>query len=84
VSSPDKTRTDVIAHDRRLWAMQQIVSLAKNYEFRCYPINTPVLRVWFYLSVPRSHIAYICEIGPACTRNAGDEPLVEDGLGNKE
>jgi hypothetical protein len=64
--------------------MQQIVSLVKNYEFHCYPINTPVLRVWFYLSVPRSHIAYICEIGPACTRNAGDEPLVEDGLGNKE
>ena len=64
--------------------MQQIVSQTKNYEYRRYRIDTSVLRVWFYLNAPHSHIAYICEIDPACTRNPGDDPLVEDGLGNKE
>jgi hypothetical protein len=36
------------------------------------------------LNAPHSHIAYICEIDPARTRNPGDELLAEDGLGNKE
>lgn len=31
-----------------------------------------------------SHIGYICEIDPARKRNVGDEPLPEDGLGNRE
>jgi hypothetical protein len=64
--------------------MQQIVSQTKNYEYRRYRIDTSVLRVWFYVNAPYSHIAYICEIDPARTRNPGDEPLVEDGLGNKK
>jgi predicted transcriptional regulator len=64
--------------------MQQIVNQTKNYEFRRYRIDPSVLRVWFYLNAPHSHIAYICEIDPARTRNPGDEPLIEDGLGNKE
>ena len=64
--------------------MQQIISRTKNYEFRRYRIHASVARVWFYLNAPHSHIAYICEIDPARTRNPGDEPLVEDGLGNKE
>ncbi|KAI9783097.1 MAG: hypothetical protein M1839_004266 [Geoglossum umbratile] len=29
-------------------------------------------------------IKYICEISPPRTRNHGDEPLEEDGIGNKE
>lgn len=64
--------------------MQQIVRGEKNYEFRRYRIATSVKRIWFYLNAPLSHIGYICEIGPARTRNSGDEQLDEDGLGNKE
>lgn len=64
--------------------MQQIVRKEKNHEFRKYRIAASVKRIWFYLNAPFSHIAYICEIDPACTRNPGDDPLTEDGLGNKE
>lgn len=64
--------------------MQQIVRGEKNYEFRRYLIASSVQRVWFYLNAPLSHIGYICGIDPARTRNAGDSPLTEDGLGNKE
>jgi predicted transcriptional regulator len=64
--------------------MQQIVRREKNHEFRRYRIASSVERVWFYLNAPLSHIEYVCEIDPARTRNDGDEPLPEDGRGNKE
>ncbi|EPQ51366.1 hypothetical protein GLOTRDRAFT_108245 [Gloeophyllum trabeum ATCC 11539] len=64
--------------------MEQIVRKEKTYEFRRYRINPSVQRVWFYVNAPFSHIAYICEIDPARTRNEGDEPLPENGLGNRE
>ncbi|KAK7438458.1 hypothetical protein VKT23_018071 [Stygiomarasmius scandens] len=66
--------------------MQNIVCKEKNYEFRRYLIAPSVCRIWFYLKAPLSHIAYICEIDPARTRNfaAGDDPLEENGLGNKQ
>lgn len=64
--------------------MQQIVRGEKNYEFRRYLIQPSVQRVWFYLTAPFSHVAYICEIDPARTRKKGDDPLIEDGLGNRE
>ncbi|KDR70130.1 hypothetical protein GALMADRAFT_254966 [Galerina marginata CBS 339.88] len=59
--------------------MQQIVQGKKNYEFRRYRITPSVVRVWFYLTAPQSHIGYICEIDNAVTRTAADEKLVEDG-----
>ncbi|KAJ7271177.1 hypothetical protein C8J57DRAFT_1320979 [Mycena rebaudengoi] len=64
--------------------MQNIVLKEKNYEFRRYLISPSVQRIWFYLNAPHSHIAYICQIEPARTRNPGDPPLAEDGLGNAE
>ena len=64
--------------------MQQIVRGEKTYEFRRYLISPSVKRIWFYLNAPLSHIGYICEIDSARTRNLGDEPLPDDGLGNKE
>ena len=64
--------------------MQQIVRGEKNYEFRRYLIQPSVQRVWFYLNAPFSHVAYICEVDRARTRNEDDDPLIEDGLGNKE
>ena len=68
----------------RNYDMQQIIQRTKTYEFRRYKLNSSVQRVWFYLNAPHSHIAYICEIDPARTRNHGDERLPEDGLGNSE
>src|ERR1700761_2474583 len=64
--------------------MQRIVRKEKTYEFRRYKISPSVKRIWFYLNAPRSAIAYVCEIDPARTRNAGDSPLPEDGIGNYE
>jgi hypothetical protein len=64
--------------------MQQIVRREKTYEFRRYRIAASVRRIWFYLNAPRSAIAYVCDIDPARTRNPGDAPLPEDGLGNSE
>jgi len=64
--------------------MQQIVRRDKNYEFRRYEIAPSVKRIWFYLNAPISSIVYICEIDPARTRKPGDDPLPEDGLGNRE
>ncbi|CAL1707544.1 unnamed protein product [Somion occarium] len=64
--------------------MQQIVRGEKNYEFRRYRIASTVCRVWFYLNAPLSHIAYVCEIDSARTRNKGDDKLIENGLGNAE
>ena len=81
--SPATTQTDVILPMRN-YDMQQIIQRTKTYEFRRYKLNSSVQRVWFYLNAPHSHIAYICEIDPARTRNHGDERLPEDGLGNSE
>lgn len=64
--------------------MQEIVRGEKTHEFRRYLIAPSVKRVWFYLTAPLSHLAYICEIDSAHTRNPGDSPLPEDGRGNKE
>ncbi|KAJ7506677.1 hypothetical protein B0H11DRAFT_239529 [Mycena galericulata] len=65
--------------------MQNIVRHEKNHEFRRYRISSSVQRIWFYLTAPLSHIAYICEIDPAQTRlSESDPPLAEDGLGNAE
>ncbi|KZT19413.1 hypothetical protein NEOLEDRAFT_969146 [Neolentinus lepideus HHB14362 ss-1] len=76
-------RTDAILPIKAEY-MDRIIRKEKNYEFRRYFINPSVKRIWFYLTAPFSHIAYICEIDPARTRKAGDELLLEDGLGNKE
>jgi hypothetical protein len=64
--------------------MQNIVRQEKNHEFRRYRIAESVQRIWFYLNAPFSYIAYICEIDPARTRNPGDPPLAEDGIGNAD
>ncbi|KAJ4465418.1 hypothetical protein C8J55DRAFT_609668 [Lentinula edodes] len=41
-------------------------------------------RIWFYLNAPHSAIADIWGIDPARTRSLDDDPLPEDGLGNRE
>jgi hypothetical protein len=64
--------------------MDQIVSGIKDHEFRGYRISPTVKRIWFYVTAPESRISYICEISEAKTREEGDEPLLETGLGNKE
>lgn len=64
--------------------MQNIVRGEKNFEFRRYQMPHTVERIWFYLNAPFSHIGYVCETDPARCRKEGDEPLPEDGLGNKE
>ncbi|KAJ6626005.1 hypothetical protein B0H10DRAFT_1781963 [Mycena sp. CBHHK59/15] len=77
------SRSDVILPMMNKY-MEDIVRTEKNYEFRRYRIASSVQRIWFYLNAPFSHIAYVCEIDPARTRDAGDPPLDEDGLGNAE
>lgn len=79
-----KVHTDVILPTLEHPYMNQIISGEKNYEFRTYLIKPSVKRVWFYLTAPSSSIKYVCEIGPARTRNPGDKPLDEDCVGNKE
>ena len=64
--------------------MAQIVDGRKNYEFRKYCLKSSVKRIWFYRTAPHSSITHVCEILPAHTRNPGDTPLPEDGLGNAE
>lgn len=64
--------------------MQQIASGEKTYEFRKRRLADSVKRIWFYRTAPYSSIEYVCEIEPARTRNEGDPPLPEDGLGNHE
>ncbi|KAF5008667.1 hypothetical protein FDECE_5079 [Fusarium decemcellulare] len=63
--------------------MQQIIDGTKTYEFRKYNM-AGIKRIWFYRTAPHSAITHICPVNPAATRNTGDEPLPEDGLGNKE
>lgn len=64
--------------------MQQIVSGEKTYEFRKYCLKQSIKRIWFYVTAPHSSIEYVCEISPARTRNPGDAPLEEDGVGNND
>lgn len=64
--------------------MAQIIDSRKNYEFRKYFLKPSVKGIWFYRTAPRSSITHICETQPARTRNPGDTPLEEDGLGNAE
>ena len=77
------TRTDVILPIRGPY-MQEIVNGEKTYEFQKRCLKPSVQRIWFYTTAPRSSIEYMCEILNAKTRNPGDLPLEEDGLGNKE
>lgn len=76
------SRTDMILPLRDPY-MQQIISGAKTHEFRRYDMPG-VERIWFYRSAPHSALTHVCEVSPAGTRNAGDAPLPEDGLGNRE
>ncbi|KAJ5729021.1 uncharacterized protein N7483_003529 [Penicillium malachiteum] len=63
--------------------MDQIVCGDKNYEFRKYRLKPTVKRIWFYRTA--SHcITHVCDASSARTRNPGDTPLEEDGLGNFE
>jgi predicted transcriptional regulator len=62
----------------------QIVDGRKNYEFRKYRLRPSVKRIWFYRTAPHSSITHVCETLSARTRNSGDPPLEENGLGNAE
>lgn len=75
--------TDVILPMQNPY-MAQIIDGTKNYEFRKYCLKPSIERIWFYRTAPHSSITHICETQPARTRNPGDMPLEEDGLGNAE
>ncbi|KAK7414468.1 hypothetical protein QQX98_006654 [Neonectria punicea] len=75
--------TDVILPMRDPY-MDQIIDGTKNYEFRKYCLKPGVKRIWFYRTAPHSALTHICEILPARSRNPGDAPLEENGLGNSE
>ncbi|KAJ6567361.1 hypothetical protein DFH09DRAFT_1363525 [Mycena vulgaris] len=77
------TPTDVILAMQDNY-MQEIVRREKSYEFRRHRLPPSVQRIWFYLVAPHAHIAYVCAIDPARTRDAGDAPLPGDGRGNAE
>ncbi|KAJ6123532.1 hypothetical protein N7471_010849 [Penicillium samsonianum] len=64
--------------------MTQIVDGRKNYEVRKYCLRPSVKRIWFYRTAPHSSITHVCEILSARTRNSGDPPLEENGLGSAE
>uniref|UniRef100_A0A8H7TUG2 Uncharacterized protein n=1 Tax=Bionectria ochroleuca TaxID=29856 RepID=A0A8H7TUG2_BIOOC len=64
--------------------MTQIIDGVKNYEFRKYCLRHTVKRIWFYRTAPHSSITHVCETSQPRTRNPGDDPLIEDGLGNEE
>lgn len=64
--------------------MAQIIEGSKNYEFRKYRLKDEVKRIWFYRAAPHSSITHVCEALPARTRQPGEAPLDEDGLGNAE
>lgn len=78
-----RVETDVILPMQDPY-MDQIIDGTKNYEFRKYRLKTSVKRIWFYRTAPHSSITHVCEILPARTRDAGDCPLEENGLGNEE
>jgi len=44
----------------------------------------PASSLWLYITAPHSAITHACEFLPAQTRNPGDSPLEENGLGNAE
>jgi predicted transcriptional regulator len=77
------SRTDIILPIRDPY-MTQIVQGVKNYEFRKYRLKASIRRIWFYRTAPHSSLTHICEILPARTRQAGDSPLLENGLENAE
>lgn len=64
--------------------MTQIAEGKKDYEFRKYRLKPSVKRIWFYRTAPHSSITHVCETMSARTRDPGDLPLDEDGLGNAE
>ncbi|CAF9927450.1 hypothetical protein IMSHALPRED_007218 [Imshaugia aleurites] len=64
--------------------MTPIVDNRKPHEFRKYRLKPSIKRIWFYRTAPHSTISHICEIAPARTRNPGDAPVEETGLGNRE
>ncbi|KAJ4217979.1 hypothetical protein FSOLCH5_014257 [Fusarium solani] len=81
-SPPKPSRSDMILAINDPY-MQQIIDGTKTYEFRKYNM-AGIRRIWFYRTAPHSAITHICPVDEALTRNPGDEPLPEDGLGNKE
>ncbi|KAK2762746.1 hypothetical protein FQN54_000920 [Arachnomyces sp. PD_36] len=82
-NASSRLETDVILPMQDPY-MDQIIDGTKNYEFRKYRLKPSVKRIWFYRTAPHSSITHICEILPARTRDAGDPPLEENGLGNEE
>ncbi|KAI1042053.1 hypothetical protein LB505_007227 [Fusarium chuoi] len=84
MSSPSKApqRSDMILAMNDPY-MKQIIDGTKTYEFRKYNM-AGIKRIWFYRTAPHSAITHICPVNEAVTRNPGDAPLPEDGLGNKE
>ncbi|UPL00047.1 hypothetical protein LCI18_010981 [Fusarium solani-melongenae] len=82
VAPPKPVRTDMILAMNDPY-MQQIIDGTKTYEFRKYNM-AGVRRIWFYRAAPHSAITHICPVDETVTRNQGDEPLPEDGLGNRE
>lgn len=64
--------------------MTQIIEGTKTHEFRKYRLKPSVKRIWFYRTAPHSSITHVCETQPARTRNPGDPPIEDDGLGNAE
>lgn len=88
VCPPEENECSSVPHDAILAIqetyMQQIVTGKKDYEFHKYHIQPEIERIWFYRTAPYSCIDYVCKILPARTRTAHDEPLEEDGLGNRE
>ncbi|KAL5333702.1 PUA-like domain-containing protein [Aspergillus crustosus] len=81
--SPRSSISDVVLPIQDPY-MDQIITSQKNSEFRKYCLKSSVKRIWFYRTAPHSSITHVCETLPAKTRNPGDPPLDEDGLGNKE
>ncbi|KAJ4321428.1 hypothetical protein N0V84_005350 [Fusarium piperis] len=81
-SPPKPSRSDMILAMNDP-CMQQILDGTKTYEFRKYNM-AGIKRIWFYRTAPHSAITHICPVDEAVTRNPGDGPLPEDGLGNKE
>ncbi len=81
--SPSSLSTDAIL-PMQVPYMGQIIDGLKNYEFRKYRLKPNVKRIWVYRTAPHSSITHVCEILRAHTRDSGDPPLTEDGLGNSE
>jgi len=77
-----KNQTDVILPTSDEW-IQRILTGEKNFEFRKYLIPPTVERIWFYVKVPFSCIAYVCETEPGvCRTSPTFVPLPTTGFGN--